>query len=697
LQLIAAVDFGTVMSWIGVILQVAAGLGLVIFVHELGHFLVAKACGVKCEKFYIGFDVPIKLGWGRWGIPLPASLWKRQWGETEYGIGIIPLGGYVKMLGQDDNPANAEEEIERSKLKSAEGDTEAVSAPQEEEIDPRSYRAKSVPQRMAIISAGVVMNVIFAFIFAIIAYLIGVPYTTSTVGAVVPGQAGYRAGIQRADRIREIDGKGIYAFEQVLNGIVLGNKDRIPVKVKRPSVEELVSIDVKPDALNDERKRQMIGISSAHTNAIHHVLDNTPAAKIKDMLTEGDRVIKIQPKGGKPLPVESYWDIEAILVRHPDVPLTFTFERNKNTKKPDAEPTYSVEIEPNPVRELGLVVEMGKISAIEPGSPADGKGLRRGDRIYKIDGNVPSDPMQVAELLRQKASGSVDLEIVRQEESGGEVKEVIPILLREPTWQDQSLYSGTPYSVPALGLTYHVIPKVNDVVQGSPADAHRESLIGSEIVKAQFKPLKEPIEFGLTNDKRSRHNWPMFIEALQSLPAGTTIKLWYRAKPSSEMETVELELANSDKWFNPMRGFVFDSEREIKKADSIGEAIKLAVVKTKQSLMLVFSFLNKLRRQELSMSMLGGPITIARAAGHYAFAGMGPFLIFLTMLSANLAVLNFLPIPVLDGGHMVFLILEGIFRRPVSDKVVIIMHWIGLLLILSLMIYVVGLDISRLF
>ena len=84
------------------ILKVLAGLGAVIFVHELGHFLVAKACGVKCEKFYVGFDVPIKI----FGFALPRTFWKQKWGETEYGIGIIPLGGYVKMLGQDDNPAN---------------------------------------------------------------------------------------------------------------------------------------------------------------------------------------------------------------------------------------------------------------------------------------------------------------------------------------------------------------------------------------------------------------------------------------------------------------------------------------------------------------------------------------------------------------------------------------------------------------
>ena len=89
-------------------LLIAAGLGLVIFVHELGHFLAAKACGVKVEKFYIGFDIPMGF--------LPSSLLKFHWRETEYGIGILPLGGYVKMLGQDDNPSGQAKENERIKV-----------------------------------------------------------------------------------------------------------------------------------------------------------------------------------------------------------------------------------------------------------------------------------------------------------------------------------------------------------------------------------------------------------------------------------------------------------------------------------------------------------------------------------------------------------------------------------------------------
>ncbi len=141
---------------------------------------------MKCEKFYIGFDI------GGW------KLFKFQWGETEYGIGVLPLGGYVKMLGQEDNPARVAEELERAKRRPAKtGGGEAV------KLDPRSYLAQSVPERMAIISAGVIMNVIFAFVFASIAYAMGVEYTPCVIGGVLPGEAAWQAGLQPGDESPE--------------------------------------------------------------------------------------------------------------------------------------------------------------------------------------------------------------------------------------------------------------------------------------------------------------------------------------------------------------------------------------------------------------------------------------------------------------------------------------------------------------
>src|SRR5262245_27193634 len=109
-------DAAATVQLLGVILKVAIGLGAVIFVHELGHFLVAKACGVKCEKFFIGFDI------GGYKI-------SKKWGETEYGIGILPLGGYVKMLGQDDDPAHIAEQMKKSQVDRNDPDAVEITGP----------------------------------------------------------------------------------------------------------------------------------------------------------------------------------------------------------------------------------------------------------------------------------------------------------------------------------------------------------------------------------------------------------------------------------------------------------------------------------------------------------------------------------------------------------------------------------------
>ncbi len=181
------------VSWWWAVFQVVIGLGAVIFVHELGHFLVAKACGVKCEKFYVGFDAfDIKIG-DRVIVPRKLVHW--QWGETEYGVGILPLGGYVKMLGQDDNPAKMAEERQRA----LSSDAQPSEGPK---LDPRSYLAKTVPQRMAIISAGVIMNLIFAVIFAAIAFRQGVFYEPPRVGTTIPGSPAWQNNLDGSQVLR---------------------------------------------------------------------------------------------------------------------------------------------------------------------------------------------------------------------------------------------------------------------------------------------------------------------------------------------------------------------------------------------------------------------------------------------------------------------------------------------------------------
>ncbi len=152
-------------------------------------------------------------------------------------------------------------------------------------------------------------------------------------------------------------------------------------------------------------------------------------------------------------------------------------------------------------------------------------------------------------------------------------------------------------------------------------------------------------------------------------------------------------IAASD-WFNPDRGFDLMPDLLEIRADSFGQAIVMGIGEARYSVTQVYRFLRRLGTQ-ISVKGLGGPVAIAQQAGAAASQGLAELLLFLTMLSANLAVINFLPIPILDGGHMVFLILEGVLKRPVNERVVIAFHYAGFLFIISLMIFVLGLDLSR--
>ncbi len=142
------------------------GIGFVIFFHELGHFMAARAMGVRVEAFSIGFG-PRLFGFRR--------------GTTDWKICLIPLGGFVKMAGETAGPNR-------------------TGAPDE-------FASKSVAARSLVISAGVIMNVVFALIALPIAFMIGVPFEAPVLGRVDPGKAAWRAGLRAGDRVLSVDGR----------------------------------------------------------------------------------------------------------------------------------------------------------------------------------------------------------------------------------------------------------------------------------------------------------------------------------------------------------------------------------------------------------------------------------------------------------------------------------------------------------
>ncbi|MCX7430477.1 MAG: site-2 protease family protein [Planctomycetia bacterium] len=640
-------------SW-GVILQVALGLGFVIFVHELGHFLVAKACGVKCEKFFLGFDVG--------GMKL-ASF---KWGETEYGIGALPLGGYVKMLGQDDNPAAAAEEAHRARAAMASGDLppEPTSGPHPA-WDPRSYPAQSVPERMAIISAGVIMNVIFAVLMASWALGLGVREMTCELSSVRPGGAAWRSGLRTGDHITAIGGRKDPIFTDLRNGVTLGDVAKgVEFTIHRPADDSTRTVTLRPDT---DLGVPTVGVTSPFSVTLPADLaDGLPGAAGKAVppLEAGDTI-----RGVDGTPVKTYAELITALSRQPYKAAQLSVERRG--KAGQAAEKLMVTLPPQAVRTTGLVMTAGPIKAVQDDSPAAAAGLKPGDTITAIDGEPVGDPLAVDQRLRGKAGTKVKLTLDR---AGTAVD--VEIEPRAVNWIEDPRWPSSPVSLSAIGAAIGVDATVAAIEVGSPA-AQAGIQPGERVVRVSFiEPGKQEAaaDAGLELSAKSP-SWPYVASVLQQVREGTKLAI--------EVES----LADGC-------GLVFEHVYEIVGAGSFFDALSRGSREAFENLSLVYRFLHKLTSNQISPRLLGGPIEIAKQAGKSAEEGFSHFLLFLTMLSANLAVVNFLPIPVLDGGHMVFLVYEWIRGKPPSEKVVAVLSYLGLALILSLMMFVFGLDLG---
>jgi regulator of sigma E protease len=697
----AALDPDQLGNWVLVILQVAFALGFVIFVHELGHFAIARMCGVKCEKFMIGFDVG--------GLKL-----SHKWGETEYGIGIVPFGGYVKMLGQDDNPANIAEQVRESQVAGSTVETKEYTGPDGKSylIDRRSYLAKSVPQRMAIISAGVIMNVIFAFIFATVAYKIGVPYNPSIVSATAPGSPAWKANLRPGDEVVQVGEVVHPSFADLRGSVMLGDLENGMQFVIQRGSERI------PKRLSPEQGTGLarVGIAPPNSLTLHPRMAAakwSPAATAKPELKPRDEIVAVDGE-----PVASYAELIAHLVQHSKKPLTVQVRRGAKAplSEPQGERTggelIDVTIPPAPMRTLGLAMQMGKIVGVQEGSPAAEAKIAPGDFIDSItgasddaaagDGAEAHDPMTLPEDLRRMAEESGEARIKLRPASGDAEGRQPPVervvRLRKVDWSEEAIAPNDPVAAPALGIAYRVLSVVDRVEPDSPA-AKAGMQDDDVVLKADFvfpkdlkdKPETTPIEFS-QNESDEQANWPALMASLQFLPEGTQVKLTY--KRSGETKDVLLTPVVAEGYYAADRGLVFDWITETRVAGTWGEAVDRGWHETTSSLSMVYRFLNKLGTGQVPVTALGGPVTIAQAAGFSAFEGMGKLLVFLTMLSANLAVINFLPIPLLDGGHMVFLAWEGLRGRPASERFVVAMHTVGFVFIITLMLFVISLDIG---
>jgi len=700
------------------IAKVAVGLSLVIFIHELGHFLVAKWCDVHVTAFSIGF-----------GPPIPGCSF--QWGETTYKLAIFPLGGYVQMVGQIDGDESSDDS----------------------EDDPRSYRNKSVGQRMAIISAGVVMNVILAFVCFVLVYRIpGKDRQAPVVLAVDPGAPAYIDGVSTGDLILQIGSVKNPTFDDLRRTVMASHSgEELDIVVQRLGADKPLPafkilprkgpddvvplIGIQPTERLQFRPRQYVPRTiTSPTNPL------SPAALATPAFDFGDRIIATTDPAD-PTKVASLPDDP----RYPDHGQCdyFEFARRMQllagkeviirVRREGVSAPIDVTVAPAFHWSFGVVMDMGQVTAIRKDSPAYGKVVARdkdnikGDEIEgvsfeRVSAKDPSkrekitwkgqdlDPVRLPDMLKREMAKlprdkekpkQVTLHLRRARAGLGRDIDNVAVVV---DWNDDWTYEHplplskvSPWAVPELGLAY----QIKSTVASNTGEIKENLLQAFDEIKAfriTFKPSGSETEGEKTSwiELASDENWAHACLAFTSAPVAVQT-VTFKVKRKNETKEIDVTPVLDETWPMTERGWVLWRDDRKQRADNMFEAVSFGLRDTHSFMMQVFENLRGMFSGRLSVKLFGGPITIATVAYRVAGVDFWEFLFFLGMVSVNLAVINFLPIPVLDGGHMVLLIYEKLRGRPASETIRNGATMAGLALIGMLLIFVLYLDISRLF
>lgn len=275
------------MSGLIMAAQLLLGLSILVILHELGHFLAARAFGIKVEKFYLFFDA--------WGV----KLFSFKRGDCEYGIGWLPLGGYVKISGMIDESM----------------DTEQMALP----AQPWEFRSKPAWQRLIVMLGGVIVNVVVGiFIFWMLTFKYGETFIpNSSVQGINPGIIGKEIGLKKGDKVVAVNGKKVIQFDELISSkVLLGNTT---LTIMRDG--KALDIKVPDNILNkvsDLGIEEFISRMPLISSSVDSVYSNAKKAGLK----KGDKIIAVNGT-----PVKFSADVKETLQKLKGKPAVFIVNR----------------------------------------------------------------------------------------------------------------------------------------------------------------------------------------------------------------------------------------------------------------------------------------------------------------------------------------------------------------------------------
>ncbi len=588
------------------ILQAALGIGVLIFIHEGGHFLAARFAGVRVEVFSLGF-----------GPRLFGVIWR----GTDYRFSAVPVGGYVRVAGEDPT--------------------------QRDNLAPDELYAKGFGARALFFSGGVLMNLLFALVAFPIVFHRGVEFPAPVLGTIEPGGGAWEAGLQPGDRIVSLDGKPMYSFDNLITEVALAGEKGGDAVVERDG--KTLHVPIRPEY------SEQIGLYELGANppvdrlSVVDVASDGPAAAAG--LEEGDVIAGVDGTTMSPAKL-----LERLRDVQPGQSLKLSIDRDGKRRTVDLVAGSRKDETPR----LGVVPARRRVEAVRPGPATTALGIRTDDVVLAIDG-APfwgEDP----EATFRQGSGPLTVAVLRD---------------------------GNQLELHADGT-----PQQREDIAADVAFAATDP--GPRIVPQPDTPAaRAGLQAGDVIDKidgREIHNWDALVEAVHAAGTSNVAIVVRRGDQTKNIEVAPAEQTVADLGF----GYALHQQVDLFQRKSVGGAIQAGFVASWDLVKQLYVTLKRIVTGDVAARNLGGIITISRVSYHYARSGWERFVYFLALLSINLAFINVLPIPVLDGGHLMFLLIERIKGSPVSATVLNYSQILGLVFVLALLVFVTYHDILRL-